>query len=136
MLIKLFEDYNPKEGGCVFILTNKYDDGYKRIYVSPITNYIKGDNGMDKVKINPENMILIKKEGGSFIGKSFNMSPYYLKLVLNMNSEWITLNNNKTPFWRSSIDINLKDFIKKYKVMLNDLTSQGVVFKSGKITVN
>ena len=52
-----------------------------------------------------------------------------------MNSDWITLSNKKTPFWRSSVDISIERFMKEYKSLIDELsTTSDVVFKPGKIT--
>ena len=74
MRIKLFEQHDPSIGECVFIITGKYDDGHKRLYVSPIIDTMRCVNGPDKVRVNADNMILIKKNGDDFVGSNFNVS--------------------------------------------------------------
>jgi hypothetical protein len=57
-----------------------------------------------------------------------------LSRVFGMNTEYIYLNDNKTPMWQSTINMKANDLLTTYKDLLKPLIiSHNVVYKGGKI---
>lgn len=119
-IIKIFEDFNPIIGGTVLILSRKYKDGYKRLFLTRVLQYKKEDSNMFpkiSVRVDKENMYLLKEfkdnDNIEIYGDKFNMNGDDLKNIMNMNSDWIIINNNKTPLGSYSIEFKPMDFLIK-----------------------
>jgi hypothetical protein len=124
-------------GGTVLVLSKKYPDGFKRVFLTRILEY-REDKGSVfpkiSVKIDRKNMYLLKEfeygEGKTEIwGDKFSMNGDDLKNVMNMSSEWIVINDNKTPLGQYSIEITPINFINKFQENIKSLKSgYGVKF--------
>jgi hypothetical protein len=136
-LVKLFEDFDPMVGGTVLVLSKKYPDGLKRVFLTRILEYRK-EKGTAypkiTVRIDRKNMYLLNEleydEGKTEIwGDRVEMNGDDLKNVMNMSSEWVVINDNKTPFGQYSIEFAPIKFLEKFQENIKSLKiSSGVKF--------
>ena len=136
-LVKLFEDFDPMVGGTVLVLSKKYPDGFKRVFLTRILEYRKEKGSVYPkitVRIDKKNMYLLNEleydEGKTEIwGDRIEMNGDDLKDVMNMSSEWVVINDNKTPFGQYSIEFSPIRFLEKFQENIKSLkTGYGVKF--------
>ena len=131
--LKLFEELvTPKVGGCILILSNPFKDGKERCYISTIE---KAEPAGDtwKVSISPTLYILKEQLGGKIKKETIDFRKEHLMPILNMKSYTIYLNDNKTPFWKSSSEMSADKFIHNFQEIFNQLKEKGVTFKGGRL---
>jgi hypothetical protein len=130
---KLFEEWTtPKVGGCILILSNPFRDGFMRCYIATIDEAEQTKDTW-RIKINPTLYILKEQLGGMIKKETIDFKKQHLLPILNMKSYWIRLNDNKTPFWKSSSIEKMDRFIFEGQGVFKQLEEKGVVFRGGKL---
>lgn len=140
-IVSIFEDFDPIVGGTVLVLSRKYRDGFKRVFLTRIMQYKKeGGRTFPKisVKIDRKNMYMLKEiehDGKTEIwGEKFEMNGDDLKNIMNMGSEWVVINDSKTPMGGYSIEYRPMDFLVKHQENIKGLkTGYPIKFEDGEI---
>lgn len=140
VLVKIFEEFNPNVGGLVLLVTKPYKDGHSRLFVSSIIEWMeyppKSDSGWKpiRVRIDKYHIYHLREVGDQIYGYKVDMTQEEMSKVFGMSTEYIYLNDNKTPLWQSTIKMRPNDLLKTYKDMLKPLVlSHNIVYKGGKI---
>lgn len=139
-LIKIFDQFNPYIGGLVLLVTKPYKDGYSRLFVTSIIEWMEYPPKSDskwkpiRVRINKHHIYHLREVEGQIYGYKVDMTQEDMSRVFGMNNEYIYLNDNKTPLWQSTIKMKASELLTTYKDMLKPLIlSHNVVFKGLKI---
>ena len=113
---------DPIEGGCVFILSNPFEDGKRKIYMAIIEKIRIGKNNQYEVLFTG-NYYILKQHLGDLImpEKIGYISPKGKFKNLNMTSDSLVLNNNKTPLWQISSKFTKLNLFTNYQSALKDL---------------
>ena len=114
----------PISTGCVFILSNKFKDNKKRIYMGIIDKIRQNKGGQYEVLLTGLFYILKKHPGNIIIPEKLGyLTPKEKLDLLNMTSNGIVLNENKTPLWEISSKNNKINLFTNYQSTLKDLES-------------
>ena len=120
---------NPKpvEGSVVLLLSKPFvKDGNKRLYMGLIKK-VRQDNNSSAVRVDlMPNLYILKEYSGGLIMPEpieFLKDSQWLNL-LGMKSSGIYLNDNKTPLWTISCDINKLKFFKHNQDLLKSRVNQ------------
>lgn len=140
-IVSIFEDFDPIVGGTVLVLSRKYKDGFKRVFLTRIMQYKKeGGSAFPRisVRIDRKYMFLLKEfeyDGKTEIyGDKVEMNGDDLKNVMNMGSEWVVINDNKTPMGSFSIEYRPMDFLVKHQENIKGLKAgYPIKFEDGDI---
>ena len=113
-----------KENGIVLIISNKFPDGFKRIYMSTI-NRIGDETEFVKVDLNTQYYILKEHLVGKIMPeKVLPLNNIKLKQILNMDSNSLYLNKNKTPYWQITYKLSIVELFGKYQNILKDILNE------------
>ena len=133
LYLKLYEEWTtPKVGGTILILSNPFRDGKMRCYIATIDKLEPVEDTW-RVLISPTLYILKEQLGGMIKKETIDFRREHLLPVLNMKSHWIHLNDNKTPFWKSSSNEKMDKFIRESQGLFKQLEEKEVVFRGGKL---
>ncbi len=98
----------PIIGGVVLLLSNPFENGYRKIYMAIIKNIL--DVNINKVELFTQYYVLKEYFGDKIMPETVGFHEGDRERILNMKSNAIVLNDNKTPIWRVSSILNKKDF--------------------------
>lgn len=112
----------PKPEGCVFILSNPIVNGKRRIYMALIDKVRTGEDKQFQVLLTGFFYILKKHPGNLIMPEKIGYLNENQKLnILNMTSNGIVLNENKTPLWKITSKVNKIDLFTNYQSTLKEL---------------
>lgn len=118
----LKESVEPIDNGVILIMTKPFPtDGLKRIYMNTIENVrIENNSKTSRVQLNSQYYIL-KDHNGIILPETVMMDNKYKKLLLNMNTNGLYLNEKKTPLWQISSETNIRNFFMNYQKEIKEL---------------
>jgi hypothetical protein len=113
---------DPIKGGCVFILSNPFKNGKRKIYMSIIEKIRIGKDNQYEALFTG-NYYILKQHLGDIImpEKIGYISPKGKFQILNMTSDSLVLNDNKTPLWQISSKFTKLNLFTNYQSALKDL---------------
>ena len=118
---------NPVEGGVVLLLSKPFEkDNYKRLYMGLIKK-IRGDNEAEAIRVDlMPNLYILKEYSGGLImpeAVEFMKDNQWLG-ILGMKNSGIYLNDNKTPLWKISSELNKYKFFTYNQDILKNLPNE------------
>lgn len=114
----------PIEGCCVIILSKPYPDKLKRVFMGIIDKVINEK----KVIFIPQYFCVKEYPNGKIWYEKVNLGLDGRKKYLNMSTDALVLNQNKTPLWEESSQLNKEKFFTQYQDKLKELLNRDDIF--------
>jgi len=114
----------PIEGCCSLIISKPYPDGLKRVFMGVIDKVI-GDR---KVVFIPQYFIIKEYPNGKIWYEKVDLTELNRKKYLNMSTNALLLNQNKTPLWEKSSQLNKEMFFNQFQDEIKQLLHRKDIF--------
>lgn len=117
-----FFNPTPIKGGVVLLLSTPFPkDNLIRVYANTISKVMKTTETSSQVMLSHNYYILKEYIGDIIMPETLSFTPVDRKRILNMNSDVIWLNNDKTPLWDKSCIHTLRDFFYNYQMIIKNI---------------